>query len=51
MATFARVIHWAFPSTSIKSDTLATIAIFCGLGLLISLCVASYGIDIGLGFF
>jgi hypothetical protein len=27
------------------------VAIFCGLGLLASLCMASFGFDIGTGFF
>jgi hypothetical protein len=27
------------------------IAIFCGLGLLVSLCLMSFGLDIGAGFF
>ncbi len=32
-------------------DTLATVAIFCGTGLLVSLALASYGWDLGSGFF
>jgi hypothetical protein len=30
---------------------LKTIALLCGLGLVASLCMASFGLDMGFGFF
>lgn len=27
------------------------IALFCGMGLLVSICLASFGFDVGTGFF
>jgi hypothetical protein len=34
-----------------KLETLKTIAIFCGVGLLVSLLFLSYGLDLSAGFF
>jgi hypothetical protein len=51
MAAIVRALSRAFPTTSIEADTLRNIAIFCGLGLLVSLCVASYGLDLNAGLF
>jgi hypothetical protein len=51
MATIARAIARAFPGTSPDIETLKTIAMFCGVGLFVSLLVASYGLDLSPGFF
>ncbi len=51
MATaIARVLS-RISGTDVEVDTLKTIAIFCGLGLLVSLLVASYGLDLSAGLF
>ena len=50
MATMARVLSFAFP-TSQELETLKVIATFCGVGLVVSLLLATYGLDISVGFF
>lgn len=37
--------------TNIELETLKTVAIFCGIGLLLSLGFMVYGLDLSLGFF
>jgi len=37
--------------TEIQIDAFTAIALFCGAGLLVSLIVASYGLDLSPGFF
>jgi hypothetical protein len=37
--------------TNIDIETLKTIIMFCGVGLTVSLMYASYGLDLGPGFF
>ena len=51
MAAIARVISRAFPASGFDVETLKSIAIFCGVGLLVSLMVATFGLDISAGFF
>jgi hypothetical protein len=52
MAAIAKVLSQAFPATtSADVEILKTIAIFCGVGLAVSLIVASYGIDLSPGLF
>jgi hypothetical protein len=51
MTTIAKVISLAFPASSGELEILKILSIFCGLGLLISLGVASYGLDLSPGFF
>jgi hypothetical protein len=52
MAAIAKVLSHAFPdTTSSDVEILKTIAIFCGVGLVVSLIVASYGLDLSPGFF
>jgi hypothetical protein len=51
MTAIVRAISFAFPAASTESDILKTIAIFCGVGLAISLCVISYGVDLSSGLF
>jgi len=52
MATLARVLSLAFPASQAEIETLKVIATFCGVGLVISLLLATYGgLDISVGFF
>jgi hypothetical protein len=50
MAAIARVISRA-SGTEVDVETLKTIAIFCGVGLFVSLVFATYGLDLSAGFF
>ena len=49
-AAIARVLS-RISGTELGIEALKTIAIFCGVGLLVSLLVASYGLDLSAGFF
>jgi hypothetical protein len=51
MTAIARMMSLAFPTASAEAEILKVIAIFCGVGLLISLAIASYGLDLSAGFF
>ena len=37
--------------TQVDVETLITVAMFCAVGLFVSLLAASYGLDLGTGFF
>ena len=37
--------------TQVDVETLKTLVIFCGVGLVVSLLFASYGLDLSAGFF
>jgi hypothetical protein len=50
-AAIARVLSYAFPGTDVEVETLKTIAIFCGVGLVVSLLLATNGLDLSAGFF
>ena len=50
-AAIAKVLSLAFPGSSPGVEILKIVAIFCGFGLLASLCVASYGLDLSPAFF
>ena len=50
MAALAKMLSRA-SGFEIDVDTLRVILIFCGAGLLISLMMLSYGIDLSPGFF
>jgi hypothetical protein len=50
MAALARVLT-RVSGTRIDVETLKTIAMFCGVGLTVSLLLASYGLDLSPGFF
>ncbi len=51
MAALARILS-SFSTTDIDFETLKTLVIFSGLGLLASLvCVMAYGLDLSGGFF
>jgi hypothetical protein len=50
LAAIARVLSQA-PGARIGIDTLKTIAMFCGAGLVVSLLLATNGLDLSIGFF
>jgi len=50
MAAIARTFFRALDLDA-DVETLKTIAMFCGVGLFVSLLVASYGLDLSPGFF
>jgi hypothetical protein len=51
MAALARALARAFPATNVEVETLKMIALFCGVGLVVSLLLARIGLDISAGFF
>ena len=50
MATLARTFA-RLTGARIDVETLKTLGMFCGVGLTVSLMVASYGVDLSPGFF
>ena len=50
MAALARTLARAF-GTEVEVEVLKIMAICCGAGLLVSLAIASYGVDLSPGFF
>ena len=50
MTAIARVLA-RVSGTRVDVETLKTIVMFCGVGLVVSLLVASYGLDLSPGFF
>jgi hypothetical protein len=51
MAAIARALGRAFPGVQVNVETLKTLAMFCGVGLLVSLVLATWGLDMSPGFF
>ncbi|SDS02466.1 hypothetical protein [Bradyrhizobium canariense] len=51
MAAIARVLAWALPKASFESEILKQLALFCGAGLLVSLLMMTYGLDLSAGLF
>ncbi len=52
MTAIAHALSRAFLSTREREfDTLKLIAVFCGVGLLVCLVGATYGLDLSPGFF
>ncbi len=51
MTAIARVLARRRPASRADVETLKTIGMFCGVGLLVSLIFASYGVDLSVGFF
>jgi hypothetical protein len=51
MTAIAKAFSNAIPANSPDVDILRTVAVFCGVGLVVSLLVASYGLDLSAGFF
>ena len=50
MTAIARVIS-RVAGTQVDIEILKTIAMFCGVGLFVSLLLATYGLDLSGGFF
>jgi hypothetical protein len=51
MPAIAKTLARAFPATDVEAETLKIIALFCGVGLLVSLLLTTIGLDISAGFF
>jgi hypothetical protein len=51
MTAIARAFVNAIPAISPDVETLKMVAVFCGIGLVVSLILASYGLDLGVDFF
>ena len=51
MTAIARVISLAFHTTSLEGEVFKQILMFCGAGLLVSLILMTYGLDLSPGFF
>jgi hypothetical protein len=50
MAAIVKALSHA-SGMEVEVETLKTIAMFCGVGLLVSLLFATYGLDLSTGFF
>jgi hypothetical protein len=50
MAIIARVLSRA-SGTDVDVETIKTLVMFCGVGLTVSMMLASYGVDLSPGFF
>ena len=50
MAAIARLLSHA-SGMDVPVDTLRTVALFCGVGLFLSLLFASFGLDLSAGLF
>jgi hypothetical protein len=51
MAVLARAFWRAFPLDSPELEVLTQVVMFCGAGLLVSLLMMTYGLDLSPGFF
>jgi hypothetical protein len=51
MAALVRVLKRNFPTTELDVEILKQVAMFCGAGLLVSLILMTYGLDLSPGFF
>jgi hypothetical protein len=51
MAAIAKAFSSVIPAISPDIDILKAVALFCGAGLFVSLLLASYGLDLSVGFF
>jgi hypothetical protein len=51
MTAFVQAVSRISNGTTIKTETLKVLAIFCGTGLAASLLFATYGLDLSPGFF
>jgi hypothetical protein len=51
MAAIAKDIAHAFPAGPTEADILIRLALLCGAGLLVSLLMMTYGVDLSPGFF
>jgi hypothetical protein len=51
MAAIARFLARRVPASQFETDILKHLALFCGAGLVVSLLVASYGVDLNVAGF
>jgi hypothetical protein len=51
MTAIAKALARALPKDSIELEIFKQLALFCGAGLLVSLLLLSYGLDLSPGFF
>jgi hypothetical protein len=51
MAALVQAISRLSGSTDLETETLKVLALFCGAGLLVSIVLATYGLDLSPGFF
>jgi hypothetical protein len=52
MAAIARALNRAFPATaSLEVETLTQLELLAGAGLLVSVALMTYGLDLSPGFF
>jgi hypothetical protein len=51
MTVFVHTLSRAFNSAREEGDILKQIVLFCGAGLLVSLLLLTYGVDLSPGFF
>jgi hypothetical protein len=51
MTAIAKAFLNAVPAISTDFDVLKTVAVFCGVGLCVSLILVSYGLDLSAGLF
>jgi len=51
MAAIVRALARALPKESLEIEVLKQLALFCGAGLLVSLLMLTYGLDLGFALF
>jgi hypothetical protein len=51
MAAIARLLARRVPANQIEADILKQLALLCGAGLVVSLLIASYGVDLNVAGF
>jgi len=51
MSAIARALARALPAKQDDIEIFKTIVMFCGVGLTVSLLLATYGLDLSLAFF
>lgn len=51
MTTIARILTRRVPAPQAEADILKQVALFCCAGLLVSLLMMTYGVDLSPGFF
>jgi len=51
MTAFVQALSRISTATTLQTETLKLLAMFCGAGLFVSLLLATYGLDLSPGFF
>ena len=51
MAAIAKILARRVPATDAEADILKKVALFCCAGLLVSILMMTYGVDLSPGFF